>query len=144
MMKKFFIAIVVLMSFGVADICAQDRKFSPEKFDAALEKYIVQEANLSQQEASKILPLLKEMHDRQRVVYSKMRKLNKEKPATEKECEDAIKQYDKMNIELKHIEHGYHKKMMLEVSAIKVYDVIKAENRFHRRMFKGWQRGKHR
>lgn len=141
-MKKFLIVLIAILSVTNVDLCAQDKKFSPEKFNAALEKYIVQEANLNQEEASKILPLLKEMHDRQRVVYSKMRKLNKEKLTTEKECAEAIKQYDKMNIELKHIEHGYHKKMMLEVSALKVYDVIKAENRFHRRMIKGWQKGK--
>ena len=140
LMKKILMIFVCLLM--LLTVSAQEKKFSPERYNAELDKFITQEAALTPQEAAKLLPLLHEMHERQRVIYGKMRKLDKEAPTDEKTCADLIKQYDKMNLELRHIEHGYHKKMMLEASALKVYSVIKAENRFHRRMMKGWQKGR--
>ena len=53
-----------------------------------------------------------------------------------------IEEYDKVNIELKQIEKCYHKKMMQEVSASKVYEIIKAEYKFHRHWMKGAQQPK--
>lgn len=139
-MKK---AIVVCLTLLLALVTnAQDqKKFSPEKFEAEMEGYIIKEANLSQQEAARLLPILKEMHARQRTVYKKIRQQSKVKPADEAACAEVIKQCDKMNIELKQIESCYHKKMMQEVSASKAYDVIKAESSFHRKMMTGWQKG---
>ena len=130
----------LLVSLAVSS--QEHKKFSPEKFEAEMEQYITKEANLTQQEAAKLFPVLREMHDRQRVVYGKMRQMNRNKPTDEEGCVNAIKEYDKMNIELKHLEHGYHKKMLQLIPASKLFDVIKAESRFHRRMMKGWQKDK--
>jgi len=133
--------IIVLLALALITLSAsaQKRKFSPEKFQAELEQFVIKEANLTPQETAKLLPLFREMHEKQRAIHNEMRRLSKNKPADEAGCERAIKEYDKMNIELRHLEHGYHKRMMQELSASKVYDVIKAESRFHRRMMKGWQ-----
>ena len=64
----------------------------------------------------------------------------KNKPADEAGCKAMVEEYDKMNIELKQIEKCYHAKMMQEVSASKVYEIIKAEYRFHRHWMKGAQK----
>lgn len=137
--------IVLLVGLTVSMLgIAQDKKFSPEKFEADLEAFIKQEAKLSEDDAAKFFPLLREMHQKQRCLYARMRKAGKEKPADEKGCETAIYSCDKINIELKQLEQTYHKKMIQVLPASKVYDAIKAENRFHRRMMKGWQKDKHR
>lgn len=117
---------------------AQERKkFSPEKFQADMEAFITQHANLTPQEAAKVFPLLREMQEKQRAIYGKVHKMVKNKPEDEAGCVSVIEEYDKANIELKKIERNYHQKMMKEVPASKVFDVIRAEYRFHR----GWMRG---
>ena len=136
-MKKYLVVIVSLMVAMVVN--AQEKKFSPEKFDAQMEEYITSKANLDQQEAAKLFPLFKEMHKKQRAVYARMRALGKSKPADDAGCADAIKEKDKCNLELKQIEQCFHQKMLQVVSASKLYDVLKAESHFYRKMMKGWQ-----
>ena len=140
-MKRLIISSVIIL-LSLTASAQHDTKFSPEKFEAEMEAYISKEAGLTKQEAAKLFPVFREMHARQRVIYEKMRKQTKDKPADESACKAAIKDYDQMNIELKQLEQSYHKKMMQAVPASKVYDVIKAERRFHRQMMKGWQKGK--
>lgn len=139
-MKK---CVVILWCLLVSLVMsAQDKKFSPEKFEAELEQYITREANLDQQEAAKFFPLFKEMHQKQRPIYARMRKASKEKPADEKTAAETVRLCDKLNIELKQIEQQYHDRMLKELPAQKVYHAINAENSFHRKMMKGWQKSK--
>ena len=126
MMKKCFLTLVLLLTVIV--VHAQEKKFSPEKFNEALE------------EADKVFPLLREMHKKQRAIYRRVHEMAKNKPADEAGCKAMVEEYDKMNIELKQIEKCYHAKMMQEVSASKVYEIIKAEYRFHRHWMKGAQK----
>ena len=139
-MRRFIFLSVSLMLFMVC--MAQERKFSPEKFEADLAAFITKEAKFTNEEASKFFPLLREMHQKQRGLYKKMREAGKEKPANEEGCANAISERDRLDIELKKLEQCYHKKMLQVLPASKVYDAIKAENQFHRRMMKGWQKGK--
>ena len=109
-MKK---CVVILWCLLVSLVMsAQDKKFSPEKFEAELEQYITREANLDQQEAAKFFPLFKEMHQKQRPIYARMRKASKEKPADEKTAAETVRLCDKLNIELKQIEQQYHDRML--------------------------------
>ena len=138
-MKQYTIILLCLLaSLGVR---AQEQpKFSPEKFEADLEAFITREAGLDQQEAAKFFPLLKEMHQKQRVLYARMRKTSKEKPAVEETAAESIRLCDKLNIEVRQIEQQYHNKMLKALPAQKVYNAISAENRFHRKMMRGWQK----
>ncbi|MBR3078775.1 MAG: hypothetical protein IKH01_03050 [Prevotella sp.] len=137
-MEKF--AVMILCLLLTQAVNAQEKKFSPEQFDAQMEEYITMKANLDQQEAAKLFPLFKEMHKKQRSVYSRMRALGNTKPANEAGCAEAIKERDKCNLELKQIEQQYHQKMLQVVPASKLYDIIKAETHFYRKMMKGWQK----
>ena len=139
-MKKSFLILACLMLAMTG--MAQEQKFSPEKFEADMEAFITKEAKFNENEAAKLFPLFKEMHQKQRGLYTKMRNYGKEKPATDDACAAAIRERDKLNMELRQLEQTYHKKMMLVVSPSKVYDAIRAENKFHRQMMKGWQRPK--
>ena len=136
---KQTVIILILQLFMVVSVSAQggQQKFSPEKFDADMEKFVTEQAKLTQQEADKFFPLFREMHQKQRAVYHKIRQATKQQPADDKACETTLKECDKLNIELRQIEQAYHLKMMKAVPAKKVYDAIMAENNFHRRMMRG-------
>lgn len=138
---KQTVIILLLQLLVVLPMSAQkhQKKFSPEKFDADMEQFVTNEAHLTPQEAEKFFPLFREMHQKQRAVYHKIRQATKQKPADDKACEATLKECDKLNLELREIEQHYHQKMMKVVPAKKVYDAVLAENRFHRRMMKGWQ-----
>ena len=119
----------------------QQQKFSPEKFQADLEQFITKEACLTPQEAAKFFPIYKEMQAKQRTVYERQRQLGFGKPADEKGCEKNIRQRDEYDLELKRIQQTYHNKFLSVISASKLYDVINAEDRFHRQMLRGWNAG---
>ena len=128
-----------MMSLVAICVMAQgERKFSPQQFEAELEAFVTKEAKMTQQEAAAYFPLLREMHQKQRKLYSAIRK-GKNAPANEQAYAEAISQGDAIGIEVKTIEQQYHQQMLKSVPASKVYAAIKAEERFHRRMMKGWQ-----
>ena len=52
----------------------------------------------------------------------------------------AIRQRDENELKQKHIQQTYHNKMLTVLSATKLYDVLKAEDRFHRQKFRNWSR----
>ena len=137
-MMRNFILLLAMLALTL-DSQAQEQKFSPEKFDADMAAFVTREANFTPQEAEKFFPLFKEMHQQMRTVYGRIRTVTKQKPADDEACAAAIKECDKLNLELKKIEQTYHQKMLKVVSATKVYEAIKAEARFHRQMMKGWQ-----
>lgn len=136
-MRKILLTLIV---FGAAVFAsAQDKnrsKFSPERFRADLEQFITKDACLTPTEASKFFPLYDEMGKKQRVIFDRMRQLGKNKPADEAGCRDVIKQRDQMDVELKKIQQTYHEKFLKVLPASKLFDVIRAEERFHRRMLK--------
>ena len=139
MIRKCMLTLVLLMTVLVAG-AQEKKKFSPEKFNEAMEEFIQKKAELTQQEADKVFPIHREMHKKQRAIYKRVHEMAKNKPADEAGCVAVIEEYDKVNIELKQIEKCYHKKMMQEISASKVYEILKAEYRFHRRWMKGAQK----
>ena len=136
---KQTVVILILQLLMAVSVSAQGQqpRFSPEKFDADMEKFVTAQAKLTQQEADRFFPLFREMHHKQRAVYHKIRQATKQQPADDKACETTLKECDKLNIELRHIEQTYHLKMMKAIPAKKVYDAIMAENNFHRRMMRG-------
>lgn len=137
-MKQTVIILILQLLMAVSVSAQGPQKFSPEKFDADMEKFVMEQAKLTQQEAEKFFPLFREMHQKQRAVYHKIRQATKQQPADDKACEATLKECDKLNVELRQIEQKYHQKMMKAIPAKKVYDAIMAENQFHRRMMRGW------
>lgn len=139
---KRVLLICVLTICSLYQVLAHDpQKFSPEKFQADMEQYITEEACLTADEAAKFFPLLREMQKKQRAVYEQMKKECGVKPADEKGCKKVVQKRDLYELELKNIQQTYHNKFFSVLSASKVYDVIKAEDRFHRKAFKNWSKG---
>jgi Spy/CpxP family protein refolding chaperone len=137
------IILITLFLFSLTSASAEEQqKFSPEKFQADLEQFITQEASLTADEAAKFFPLYREMQSKQRVIYKQMKELGKNKPADEKACRKAVEKRDELELEQKRICQSYHQKFFNVLSASKVYDVIKAENRFHRKAIRHWEQHK--
>ena len=112
------------------------------KFQADLEQFITKEAGLTADESAKFFPLYREMQSKQRVIYKQMKELGKNKPADEKACRKAVEKRDELELEQKRICQSYHQKFFNVLSASKVYDIIKAESRFHRRAIRHWEKHK--
>ena len=119
-MKQTAIILILQLLMAVSVSAQNQPKFSPEKFDADLEKFVTEQAKLTQQESDKFFPLFHEMHQKQRAVYHKIRQANKQQPTDDKVCEATLKECDKLNIELRQIEQTYHRKIMKAIPAQKV------------------------
>ena len=147
-MKKllFLLALVCSVSVMQADEPQKNggepQKFSPEKFQAELEKFMTQEAGLTTDESAKFFPLYREMQKKQRAVWEQMKALGRNKPAEEAACRKVVEKRDELELEQKRILQIYHKKFFQVIPASKVYDVIHAENKFHRRAIREWRRSK--
>lgn len=116
----------------------QGGKFSPEKFEADLHDYIVREAHLTCQEEAKFFPVYREMQQKQRAIYDSQRQLSTQKPQDEEACKKAIRERDEKDILLRRIQLNYHQRFLELLPASKVWDILKAEERFHRRTMKNW------
>jgi hypothetical protein len=141
-MKKLLFTLACLLITLTAFAQHGHGKFSPEKFQAELEEYIIKEAKLTQQDCTKFMPMFREMTQKQRAIYERQRQLRHARPTDEAGYKDAIKKSDQMDIELKTLQQTYHEKFMTVLPASKVFEVIKAENRFHREMWKKWNHKK--
>lgn len=140
-MKKVVAITVMLLVLAVtAEAQQQHKRFSPEQFDTELQQFIVQEAHLTPQESASFFPVYKEMRQKQHKLYDQQRRQGKIKPQDEAGCLKAIQEHDNIDVELKRIQQTYHNKFLDILPASKVYDVIKAEDHFHRRMLKRWSK----
>jgi len=132
-MKNILSLIIVFFLF--AGIANAQRKFDPEKFRADLHKYITAEARLTSSEAEKFFPLYDEMKNKQMKLQKEVWH-NRKKPATEAACRAMIIKRDDIELKKKQIERTYHLKFMKVLSASKLYDVLRAEAKFHRKVFR--------
>ena len=135
-MRRFIICLFFILAFNISDAQNKNRHFTPERFQAELEQYITRKAGLSPKEASEFFPLYSEMLRKQRSIHDELKKLKRIKPTTDAECKKNLMKRDKCEIEIKQLQKTYHEKFMQILPAGKVYDIVKAEERFHRQIFK--------
>lgn len=139
-MKKILVSMMLLLS-GVMTQAQETRKFSPEKFQAEMEQFITKEAGLTAEEAAKFFPLFREMQQKQRAIFEKVRKEGFTKPVDDATCRKLVERRDACELEQKKIQQLYHQKFFSVISPSKVFDVLIAEERFHRRAFRNWGQG---
>ena len=120
----------------------QPPRFNPEKFEADMEQFITTEAGLSPMEASRFFPLYREMQNKQRALFGKMRFYAHTDTSDDAASLKAIKECDKIELAMKKIQQEYHLKFCKVLSPGKVLAVIKAEEKFHRQAFKKMVRRK--
>lgn len=126
--------VVLLMVMSVGNMAAQDRKgFDPARFRAELHQFITVEACLTPSEAAAFFPLYDQLNQKQRELYDQIRELKRVKPTDETRCRKVIAEIDRLELEIKQLQSTYHTKFLTVISASKLYDVINAEGKFHRR-----------
>lgn len=137
-MKRY--VILFLLFSSVLTVSAQrpqgNNFFDPNRFRAEMEQFITKEACLTPKEASEFFPLFDEMLRKERALFGQMANISRVKPATENGCIEAVKKCDELDIQIKELQQQYHNRFLKILPASKVFDVIKAQNRFHRQMFK--------
>ncbi len=143
-MKTFsqlrYLVLMLLICLSMTDVSAQKKHkappFDPARFQKELEQFITTNAALTPTEAAKFFPLYREMQNKQRALFEQMRRYRFADTKNNKASAEAIKKQDELDIEMKFLQRDYHEKFMRVIPAGKVFQVIKAEDKFHRRAFK--------
>lgn len=112
----------------------QQRKFDPQEFTKRMEGYIAMKAGLSREEADKFFPIYREFKQKQRELTFKQQRLQREKPSNDKEYDNVISQIADLSVQIAKLEQTYYPKLCKVISAKKMYNVLQAENDFHRDM----------
>ncbi len=140
-MKKLILTLMLAMAF-TATFAWPEPKFDPNRYNAELQQFITREAALSPQEAAKFFPMYREMQQKQRALFQQMHRYKRIKPTDEKSCREMIKKCDDLDVQIKELQQLYHNKFLKFLPAGKVYDILKAEDKFHRQMFSPQLRGR--
>ncbi len=136
-LRTTVLMILMLCTFGVAN--GQHRKrppFNPAKFEADLEQFITVNACLSPSQAASFFPVYRQMMKKQRALFDEMRRLRMINPKNNEACEEAIRKQDELDIQIKQLQQEYHGRFLMMLPANKVLSIIKAEEKFHRQIFK--------
>ena len=136
-LRTTMLMILMLCTFGVAN--GQHRKhppFNPAKFEADLEQFITVNACLSPSQAASFFPVYRQMMKKQRALFDEMRRLRMINPKDNEACEEAIRKQDELDIQIKQLQQEYHGRFLMMLPANKVLSIIKAEEKFHRQIFK--------
>ena len=136
-LRTTVLMILMLCTFGVAN--GQHRKrppFNPAKFEADLEQFITVNACLSPSQAASFFPVYRQMMKKQRALFDEMRRLRMINQKDNEACEEAIRKQDELDIQIKQLQQEYHGRFLMMLPANKVLSIIKAEEKFHRQIFR--------
>lgn len=136
-LRTTVLMILMLCTFGVAN--GQHRKrppFNPAKFEADLEQFITVNACLSPSQAASFFPVYRQMMKKQRSLFDEMRRLRMINLKDNEACEEAIRKQDELDIQIKQLQQEYHGRFLMMLPANKVLSIIKAEEKFHRQIFR--------
>ena len=130
--------IALLIGLLLTEILAAQPKerFDPERFQADLEQFITVEAALTAQEAAIFFPVYREMKQKQHAIFGQMKRYRFTDVTDDKASHKAIKEQDKLDIQIKELQQKYHDKFIKLLPAGKVLKIIKAEDKFHRQAFR--------
>ena len=143
-MKKVLILWVTMMLSCAAyaqQWGQQPGRFDPQRFQKELEQFITKEAGLTPKEAADFFPVYREMMNKQRAVYAQAARYRYMKPKDNAECKKVILRRDELDLQVKEIQKTYHEKFLKIIPATKVFDVINAEDNFHRQSLR-WVGGR--
>ena len=119
------------------------RKFDPQQFEKQLHQYIATEAGLTPGEAAAFFPLFDEMQRKQRLLFDKMRVYMHTNTDDNRASLKAIQAMDNNDLEIKKLQKEYHQKFCKVLPAGKVLQILKADDKFHRKAFKRMVRERH-
>jgi len=125
-------------------IQAQKKMMSQEEFRKQQQMFLTERAGLTPEEAKNFFPLYFELQDKKRSynkeAWQKLRK-GKEAGTTEAEYDRIIEDVLQTRITIDQLELEYARKYKQFLSAKKIYQIQKAEMKFHRELLKSAQKG---
>ena len=135
---KHSLLVFLLLMTSVLGMAQHKKRppFNPARFEADLEQFITTNACLTPKEASAFFPVYRKMMKKQRMLFDEMRRFRNINPKDNDACADAIRRQDELDIQIKQLQQEYHSRFMTILPAYKVMNVIKAEEKFHRQMFR--------
>lgn len=134
--------IIAVAAMAGAHAQPKGERFSPEQFRAHLEGFISHEAGLTTSEAKVFFPLYHELQEKEHKLQDKIFRLKRKGPdndASDKEYADAVEDIKELEVKKAQLEEQYFKKMCKVIPARKVYLVMKAEDKFHRKMLRDFK-----
>ena len=145
MTKKLYPIFLLLLTFCCTpNIHAQKNNLSKEEFRNRQQEFITERAGLTTEEAKKFFPLYFELQDKKskynREAWAKMRQ-GRNPETTEAEYAEIVEDIIRARITNDNLDLEYVKKYKKFLSAKKIYDIQKAEMRFHRELLKGARQG---
>lgn len=134
-MKRYLLFLMFFSAYSLCMTAQRKGGFDPARFEADLEQFITVEARLTPKEASAFFPVYREMRKKQMAYFNQDRFLRYVDVNDDKACAEAISKHDDNDISMKELQQEYHRKFMRVLSPSKVYLVVRAEEKFHRRLF---------
>ena len=120
-------------------------KFNPQVFESQLRQFIAQHAGLTQDEQNIAFPIFFEMRSQQRNLRKKGEEAHErvlKERLSEKDAEQIIREVLKMRKRSLYLEEEAMEKMRKKgISSLKIIRMMKSEERFLHKMFKGMKRG---
>ncbi|MCM1109484.1 MAG: hypothetical protein NC388_10645 [Clostridium sp.] len=137
MNNKRFAWLILWIAISLNTLQAQTNKkqFSPEEFKQKLENYITKNAGLTEEEAKAFFPIYSEMKQKQGELMKQIRQLKKnarKEETKDSEYSSIVSQINKLKIESAEVEAKYYLKICKSVSPKKVFEAMRAEDKFHR------------
>lgn len=118
-----------------------NQHLSPEEFRAKQKAFITQKADLTAGEAEKFFPLYFELQDKKKnytdEIWKLLRKSWGEETMTDAQYEEILLKVYDLRIESDKLDKVYYTKFKKVLSPQKIFQVQKAEARFHRELLKG-------
>ena len=136
------LATLLIISCISISIQAQDRKksgFTKEEFRARQEAYLMQKAEITQEEAAKFFPVYFELQDRKKAVNDKaweQARKGKDPKTSDAEYEQIIEGIVKARIEADKLDLEYLQRFKKILSHKKIYKLQREEIRFQRDILK--------
>lgn len=131
--------VTILLSLVAFAQPPQPPRFNPEKFEADMEQFITTDVGLTPMEASRFFPLFREMQNKQRALFGKMRFYAHTDTSDDAASLKAIKECDKIELEMKKIRQEYHLKFCKVLSPVRFSPSSRPRRSSIARRLKGWQ-----
>lgn len=129
----------------MVSVQAQKKMMSQEEFRKQQQAFLTERAGLTQEEAQKFFPLYFELQDKKgsynKEAWQKLRK-GKDAGTTEAEYAKIVEDVLQTRITIDQMELEYVRKYKQFLSAKKIYQIQKAEMKFHRELLKNAQKRK--
>ena len=137
-MKKLFYILAFFIGICI-NAYAQQAKLSKEEFRNMQEKFISEKAKLTKKEAKQFFPLYFELQDKKtslnKEAWKKLRK-GKEKKVSETEYSQLVEDIIETRIQIDKLDLEYIRKYKKILSAKKIFEIQRAEMKFHRELLK--------